>query len=50
MTDLPYRLVSEAGPAPMAIICDHASHRVLAISARPSSVRAAYCLEQVLSR
>ena len=28
MTDLPYRLVNEAGPAPMVIICDHASNRV----------------------
>lgn len=28
MTDLPYRLVNEAGPAPLVIICDHASNRV----------------------
>ena len=28
MTDLPYRLVNEDGPAPMVIICDHASNRV----------------------
>lgn len=28
MTDLPYRLVNEGGPAPMVIICDHASNRV----------------------
>jgi predicted N-formylglutamate amidohydrolase len=28
MTDLPYRLVNEAGPTPMVIICDHASNRV----------------------
>ena len=28
MTDLPYRLVNEAGAAPMVIICDHASNRV----------------------
>lgn len=28
MTDLPYRLVNESGPAPMVIICDHASNRV----------------------
>ena len=28
MTDLPYRLVNEAGTAPMVIICDHASNRV----------------------
>jgi predicted N-formylglutamate amidohydrolase len=28
MTDLPYRLVNEAGTAPMIIICDHASNRV----------------------
>jgi predicted N-formylglutamate amidohydrolase len=28
MTDLPYRLVNEAGLAPLVIICDHASNRV----------------------
>jgi predicted N-formylglutamate amidohydrolase len=28
MTDLPYRLVNEDGPAAMVIICDHASNRV----------------------
>lgn len=28
MTDLPYRLFNEAGPAPMVLICDHASNRV----------------------
>jgi predicted N-formylglutamate amidohydrolase len=28
MTDLPYRLVNEASPAPMVIICDHASNRL----------------------
>ena len=28
MTDLPYRLVNEDGPAPLVIICDHASNRV----------------------
>jgi predicted N-formylglutamate amidohydrolase len=28
MTELPYRLVNEAGLAPMVIICDHASNRV----------------------
>jgi predicted N-formylglutamate amidohydrolase len=28
MTDLPYRLVNEAGTAPLVIICDHASNRV----------------------
>lgn len=28
MTDLPYRLVNEAGQAAMVIICDHASNRV----------------------
>ena len=28
MTDLPYRLVNEAGSAPMVLICDHASNRV----------------------
>jgi predicted N-formylglutamate amidohydrolase len=28
MTDLPYRLVNEDGPAPMVIVCDHASNRV----------------------
>jgi predicted N-formylglutamate amidohydrolase len=28
MTDLPYRLVNEAGQAHMVIICDHASNRV----------------------
>jgi predicted N-formylglutamate amidohydrolase len=28
MTNLPYRLVNEAGTAPMVIICDHASNRV----------------------
>ena len=28
MTDLPYRLFNEDGPAPMVIICDHASNRV----------------------
>lgn len=28
MTDLPYRVVNEAGQAPMVIICDHASNRV----------------------
>ena len=28
MTDLPYRLVNEDGPAPIVIICDHASNRV----------------------
>jgi predicted N-formylglutamate amidohydrolase len=28
MTDLPYRLVNEAGQAPLVIICDHASNRV----------------------
>jgi predicted N-formylglutamate amidohydrolase len=28
MTDVPYRLVNEAGQAPMVIICDHASNRV----------------------
>lgn len=28
MTDLPYRLVNADGPAPMVIICDHASNRV----------------------
>jgi predicted N-formylglutamate amidohydrolase len=28
MTGLPYRLVNEDGPAPMVIICDHASNRV----------------------
>jgi len=28
MTDLPYRRVNEDGPAPIIIICDHASNRV----------------------
>jgi predicted N-formylglutamate amidohydrolase len=28
MTDLPYRIINEAGSAPMVIICDHASNRV----------------------
>ncbi len=28
MTDLPYRRVNEDGPAPIVIICDHASNRV----------------------
>jgi predicted N-formylglutamate amidohydrolase len=28
MTDLPYRRVNEDGPAPLIIICDHASNRV----------------------
>ena len=28
MTNLPYRFVNEDGPAPMVIICDHASNRV----------------------
>ena len=28
MTDLPYRLLNEDGPAPLVLICDHASNRV----------------------
>jgi predicted N-formylglutamate amidohydrolase len=28
MTELPYRRVNEGGPAPIVIICDHASNRV----------------------
>ena len=28
MTDLPYRLLNEHGPAPLVLICDHASNRV----------------------